>query len=264
MTGRVGEAISYPKPCYNERRFPSLGQLAQTAIARVIRMGTVLTALFVLAALLLLMYFGGRFIHGYIYTDIPESLIWRAPAAAGAVWFIGLLWPLLFNQMTDAVWPINFTQMFAFSTGELTPPVESFIVPGERGRELTYKRVVEGRGHQYRENETGPTLPEADRLPPSIKVVTSKNESVALVRRGEGNRIHYVADDGRIVDLANGTLSSSSGGQSFAKILAGLLTLATWFVSLWLLLLFQWPHALGLAIPLFLVWGFLLNLAFPG
>jgi hypothetical protein len=49
-----------------------------------------------------------------------------------------------------------------------------------------------------------------------------------------------------------GTLPVSHWGASLAKLLLTLIHLGLWFACLWLLLHFQWGHALGLAVVLWL------------
>src|SRR5207245_11407013 len=70
-----------------------------------------------------------------------------------------------------------------------------------------------------------------------------------------GEPVRYVETDGRgrvMTETYIGTLPVSHWGTSLAKILLTLIHLGLWFAGLWLLLHFQWGHALGLAVVLWL------------
>jgi hypothetical protein len=57
--------------------------------------------------------------------------------------------------------------------------------------------------------------------------------------------------DGRIMTDENfGKLSTPRRGLTFINLLLNAAFFGVWFACLWLLLRFQWPHALGLAVPL--------------
>jgi hypothetical protein len=50
-----------------------------------------------------------------------------------------------------------------------------------------------------------------------------------------------------------GQIGSFRWGAFFGNLLLNVLHLGVWFAVLWLLLRFQWPHALGLAVVFWLV-----------
>src|SRR5262249_22302648 len=71
-----------------------------------------------------------------------------------------------------------------------------------------------------------------------------------------GESLRYFEEDGSLVmtqdQLEKGTLPVYHTGLFWANLLLNLLHLGVWFVALWLLLRFGWPHALGLGLILWL------------
>src|SRR5262249_27294895 len=87
-------------------------------------------------------------------------------------------------------------------------------------------------------------------LPPGEKVATHKFK--------EGEMARYVEEggQGRVLteeDVRRGQQSRFLWGRFVVNILLNVMFLVAWFLCLWLLLRFQWGHALGLAIVLWVV-----------
>jgi hypothetical protein len=203
----------------------------------------------------------GRFFHGLIYTEVPPNLHWRALAAAGVIWFVALAWPLLARHLagTDGTqWPITFDDMVLFQNVRRSAvEFKEFRIRDERGKETRYARMKTPRGGiEYREPSA-----EGRRLPAGVTKLTGiPDKDGPPVEFQKDDRGHYVDKEGRVMtDEEFGSLVSSSKGQIFLNLFGTLLAWAAWFVALWLLLLFQWPHALGFSIPAVLLWGFALN-----
>ena len=72
--------------------------------------------------------------------------------------------------------------------------------------------------------------------------------------------LHYVEQDGRrrvMTDDAIGEISTTRYGVLFGNLLLNCTASAIWFLCLWLLLRFQWPHAIGLAAAVSLAFALL-------
>lgn len=213
------------------------------------------------------LYLFARLAHNYLYTDIPDSLTWRAPTAGAAIWFIGLALPLGVNYAFGASWPVSFNELFITSAGRTTQEFPSFIVAREGGREVTYTKKKNLRGlTEYQDAEGRP-------LPGSEPVL------IGVDGEGQRHRFEIVRDDEGRIDRSRGavryrsaeglempgetlgTITTSGYGRFILNLFVFLLVLGVWFAALWLLLLLQWPHALGFAVPLALGWTFMLNYA---
>jgi hypothetical protein len=207
-----------------------------------------------------------RFVHSLVYTEIPRGLTWRAFAAAGVIWGVALGWPLLLREL-GANWPISFNDLFLGASAREEMKFKEFTVPAEGGRTVTYTRKKTPRGvFEYLDSEE-------KQLPTSAPVITGvredNGERITFKREvekksrlgGESVSVRYVNEEqGLIMPLDQlGTISSRIFGRFVLNILGGTITLTAWFLSFWLLLLFQWPHGLGLAIPAMLVWVFVMN-----
>ena len=58
-----------------------------------------------------------------------------------------------------------------------------------------------------------------------------------------------------MTDDTIGEISTTRYGILFCNLLLNFAHLLVWFLCLWLLLQFQWPHALGLALAFWLAFG---------
>jgi hypothetical protein len=241
----------------------------------------ILTVLLIYAALAVALWVLTRFFQGYVYTEIPADLHWRAPAAAGVVWFVALVWPLAFNALSKpqdggVKWPITFNDLFVFSIQRTELEFDEFVVPSAAtltGRETTYYREKTPRGAvEYRTHDSDRRLlprpvPELIGRTKDGRAIPFKivHETRRPVFGPEVTQTRYVNEEQGLVmtDEEFGRITTSRAGQLFLNVLALLLTGAAWFLALWLVLLFQWPHALGLSVPALLLFALVLNPVFP-
>jgi hypothetical protein len=232
-----------------------------------------LKLLIVYAALAALLWIFANFIHNYLYTGAPPSLRWRAPAAAGILWLLGLAGPWAVRSESGG-WPIAFNDFFLFSTGKADVEFKELTIPGGGGRrDKVYKRTrvprgVGGETWEYRDDngEPMPSTPlvllakEDDK---TVRFDVVKDEKGYIDRGPDPNRplpVRWKDDQGRVMSAENfGRIASSGTGGFFFHLFALVVAWGLWFLCLWLLLLLQWPHALGLSIPLWFVWIFSLN-----
>ena len=212
-----------------------------------------LTFLFLMA----LLWIGTRVIQGALYEQVQSDLHWRAPAAAGAVTaFLGL-WAL-FNYMAaePGQTDLPFDTLFNFTTEKVAErPVPEFTAV--RGKTT----------EKYTARDAGRPLPEYRGPDNKLWLGLREKDVQAVVIKEGDHEVKFLADPahGRYVEENGsryldsdsfGRITTPRGGGSFVRVLLNVLHFVVWFAALWLLLRFQWPHALGLAAALWLVMTF--------
>ena len=190
-------------------------------------------------------------IQPYIYTEPAMGIPWRAPAAGTVVFLTVLVWVFL-----DYQHPERYCTFWEFS------PVEYYeypklIVPQRQGKEDEYVRVRRGRGFVYMRGDR-PIPSRPDKV---IAVKENKERDVFVPDRDangmfkvpEGQSLVYRDQTGQtMLEGQLGTVEVFYPWRLIANLLLNLAHFVAWFVALWLLLRFQWSHALGQA---FVLWG---------
>jgi hypothetical protein len=208
--------------------------------------------------LMALLWGGTRLLQAALYEQVEPDLYWRAPAAAGALTaFIGL-WAL-FNYMAadPGQTDLPFDTIFNFTTERMAErPVSGFTaVRGGTKEAYTFHDVPGSPKAEYRGPDNklwvGPREKGVDAL-----VVKEGDKEVTFKADPANGR--YVEEGGRrYLDAESfGKIVTPRGGGSFLRVLLNVLHFAVWFVCLWLLLRFQWPHALVGAAALWLTMTF--------
>jgi hypothetical protein len=214
-------------------------------------------------ALTLLFTAWTMYVQAYLYTEPTEGALWRGPAAAGAVMGVVLLWVVF-----DYAAPGRFRPLWEFSSSSDAKPFPELRVPNASGKEDVYKLRPGTRG-EYRLDglSSGRQLPSR---PAEIIVVEGSERHVFKPERDEkglfkqrsttafGREVkeplRYLDEKGRVMtEDSPGQLTSFRGGLFFGNVLLNALLMAVLFVALWLLLRFQWLHALGQAVALWLL-----------
>lgn len=199
----------------------------------------------------------------YIYTETTAGIVWRGPAAGAAVTVVLLVWVLL-----DYAAPGCYQSFWLASSSEDSEFFPELRVPTPGGKEEVYKLRVGTRG-DYRIGgvSSGKALPTR---PQEIIVLEGSEKSVFKPERDDkGNfkqrsttgfgreskePLRYIDEKGRVMlESSLGQLTRFRTGLFVGNVLLHLLLLAVLFVALWLLLGFQWAHALGQAIVVWLV-----------
>jgi hypothetical protein len=204
-------------------------------------------------------------LQGYLYNEPAAGLLWRAPAAGGAVMVVLALWCVLNYRLGQpGAGELPFDTWWNFSTTENYPPrpwQQFWSV--KNGKETLYRR------------QTRPNAP-AEYIDPQTRKPWSRESNgivEAVVVEEGGQKVYYklqlppggkfkpdeparyVEEDGqrRVLteyDVQRGQVTRTRRGLLLGYFLLNGLLLAVWFAGLWLLLRFQWPHALGLAVVL--------------
>jgi hypothetical protein len=233
----------------------------------------ILIFLLLLLGLVALLWAGTLVIQGYFYTEPASELYWRAPAAAAALTLFLALWCLLAS--TD---PGAYDAVFSFSSRQ-DSEFEQFwarkILPTGRWskEEIRFHKVVVGTqtgqrsATEFQDDRGRPWAPaDAEGICGAVFIKLGGErvefrpelDEKGKFRRTEGDdSIRYTEVEGsRFFDSnAVGTVSVYRTGLFFANLLLNLLFLGVWFACLWLLLRFQWPHALGLGLVMWLAFS---------
>jgi hypothetical protein len=212
------------------------------------------------------LYVGSLFLQGYIYTEPSQGLYWQAPAAAAILIVFIFFWTLLItNSATASPTDIPYDALFRFNryVDMVEQPVKELTAVHKDNKKLVYKLHkevrFEGSTRAYyvekKSLERGVTTPNwnPDNLK-EIRITHNGEEMVfELQPTGTGANLEFVhsgtgytfVDYG---DGPDGIPRASRWSRFLANLLLNFFHLALWFVCLWLLLRFQWGHALGLGL----------------
>jgi hypothetical protein len=199
-----------------------------------------------------LLWGGSRWIQGALYERIPTDLIWRAPAAAAAVTAFLLIWAMINSAALgpgDTELPYN--TLLQFSPERLSEPVPEMTVERADGK-VIYKKVslpTTPPTQEYRDAEHNQFKPERAKDVKSITIKDGDNEIRFLP---DPNEQRFKEEKGRrsLYYESFGRLTTPRTGATWLIIVLNLVHLALWFVVVWLLLQFNWPHAIVGAICL--------------
>lgn len=237
-------------------------------------MVTLLVVLVVVAlALIALLWVTTLWAQSYFYDSPTEGLTWRAPAAAGAMTALFFLWALIEYSR-----PNTTDTIFRFST-QRSEEYDRFISirKGEEGeQEIKYHKVTQGAGKfDFRDDKGRVWTRSSSGMMVAIILeerVDEGGESKTVPRRfdaemtadGKFNprissgiqqvlRYHENGGDRFIVEDQIGKVFHYRRSLLFYNVFLNLIHLVLWFVVAWMLLHFQWPHALILAIVAWLI-----------
>lgn len=204
-----------------------------------------------------LFFAGTLFLQAYIYSEPVEGLLWRAPAAAGAVSVFLLIWVWL-----DYRAPGKYRALFEFSARQDLEPFRELRITGPEGKQERYLMVKTPEGkvaYRLEGRPTGKTFPSR---PDKIVAIEDGKEVVFEPDRDEeGNfqiekaqsLVYRDSKDRVIVEGAWGQVSIFRTGRFIANLIINFIFFVLWVVALWLLLDFQFWHAFGLAIGMWAV-----------
>jgi hypothetical protein len=215
--------------------------------------GIILIVLLIWAGLVVLLWAGSVWFQGYIYSEPAPQLVWAAPVAGSALALFFALWCII-----DYKSPGRYVSLFDFSARDPHEPFsELWAVKGTNT--TRYTPIKDARGHaEYldRNGKPVPTHPDRILVKEDGEEITFEPERDANgnFKIRPGNPLLYYDSQGRQMRENNlGQLSTFRSGIFLACLFLNFFHLALWFVCLWLLLRFQWSHALGLAVIFWLV-----------
>jgi hypothetical protein len=202
------------------------------------------------------------FFQGYIYSEPARDLHWRAPAAGTALALFLTVWVLLVRGN-----PGRLGVLTDFTASDEREWSELWTVDRDGKKLVYYKRIGTPPLYRSRGEPNGrplPTRPEGILVKDGDKEVIFKPdrdangkfkvEEVSFLGSKQTQMLKYRDERGRVMtEDQPGRVSTFRTGWFLANLLLNGLHLAVWWVCLWLLLQFQWSHALGLALVMWLV-----------
>jgi hypothetical protein len=212
-------------------------------------------------ALMVLLFAGATFLQGYLYSEPAEGMYWRAPAAATLLTLVCALWAYFdyksIKRPDQAVG--SYTSLFAFSPEQSTTYGELWGIHG--GKRTHYKlEKSAGGAAEYRDANRR-------RMPKRVDTIVVKENGEEVHFHADkdaqgnfkvesGRPLRYLAPDGRAMsEDSPGEVSITRPGVVFGNLLLNLVHFVAWFGGFWLVLRFQWHHALGLAVVFWLIMG---------
>jgi hypothetical protein len=184
---------------------------------------------------------------GYLYSEPADGILWRGPAAGGALTLFLVLWMALAYRA-----PGRYGALHEVSGSDTVEFKELWVVNDE-GKEEHFRL-----GTRY--GKQVPTRPaevivKEDGAKVSFKPERDADGKFKVRKIGDVDEpLRYLDDRGRVMTEDQlGRVSVPRTGALLLNLLLNFLHLGAWFACLWLLLRFQWPHALGLAVAFWLV-----------
>ena len=203
-------------------------------------------------ALIILLVAWTLWFQGYLYSEPITDWWWRAPLAGTLLALFLAFWGWI-----DYRNPGRYVTLFLFSCTEEKNFDELTTVSHKDGKET--------KAH-YRVRKSPQGIPEYSGVVPPYRPIPSHPDAIIVKEDDEevrfeperdengkfkvrqGQSLLYVDDRGRVMSEATlGRLSVFKWGLFLANVELNLCHLLLWFACFWLLLRFQWSHALGLA-----------------
>jgi hypothetical protein len=224
-----------------------------------------LMILVIAAGLIVLLWATTLFLQSYIYTEPTPGLAWQAPAAGAAIALFYALWCVIVANSADArPEDIPYDTLFRFS-----PTVDMVKEPV---KELWAVKKNEEKVKYVRFRSADPLRPNAveyrdttvDRRPwrsSGVKAIElthdGKKHRFEPAESESGAYPRYTSGEGWTMVVFDtgptGIPQVRRLGRLFANLGLNFLHLVVWFACLWLLLRYQWSHALGLALAAWLL-----------
>jgi hypothetical protein len=213
------------------------------------------------------LFVGGLFLQGYIYTEPSPQLRWGAPATGAALCLFVAFWSLIVVYSGSTVTDIPFDVIHRFSptVDKFRKPVSELTAIRNGGKSEVYKlrKSVPFSGakarseyHSVRDGKpwNGDTVEfivlktdEGDMRFERVKEEQREQGAYPQFKTGDG-WVMTIYDDG-----PTGSPTKFRYGRFIANFFLNFVHLALWFVCLWLLMRFEWFHALVGAFVLWLV-----------
>lgn len=229
----------------------------------------VLLVFFVTVSVLL--FISTLFLQNYFYTEPTPGVLWKAPVAGLVVTAFLYLWCMVnINDSRASLTFIPYDTIFRFSPDlKLTPePVKKFwtIRKGEK-QEYTAHKIPQGPGNvmtkYYLTGKTGEKGPIWNSGGVESIIIEHEGQTYQFEPRKAKDADYptFESKEGWVMTQydngVTGLPHMFSTALFFANIFLNLLHLGIWFVCLWLLLRFQWSHALLLALPIWVAMTFI-------
>lgn len=224
-----------------------------------------LILLVVAVALGVVLYVGSLFFQGYVYTEPSEGLFWQAPVAALVLTFFYAAWVYSVALSADATprdIPYDVLYRFSPRVTMVSEPVKKLWGITKGGKKVLYVRegypwLGQTRYRYVQPNTDRTKWPSAGY--PVLELQREGQTPLCFERHvaNEGGYREYVSDEGWVMpefdEGPTGMPVAFRFGRMALSVFFNLGHLAFWFVLLWLVLRYQWAHALGLAAAVWLL-----------
>jgi hypothetical protein len=224
-------------------------------------LGLVIVFCVVFFALSVILWAGTLGFQGLIYSEPASGLPWRGPAAAAVLTALFAVWCYLsfsnFDPRTETQLP--FDTIFRFQPNKITQVDKLYAV--KNGQETPFtKRNTGGKvgAAEFRDGQGNPWRRSDTTGITEAIIVEENGQRVTFVPKlaSDGKTFPptaeafpgYYEQGGRRVMVQLGQVSLFQWGVWFFNIVLNVAHFGLWFLCLWLVLRFQWPHALGLAV----------------
>ena len=221
----------------------------------------ILTLILIALAVGILCALGAVILQGYWYESVADGIAWRSAATGAASGVVLGLWGML-----EAAVPGRFDTLLNFSPRESMVFDQFWSVrKSDRGTtEELYKRSRDLRGvitfvdanqRPWQRSDGGMMVAVIVEENGERKRFDAELDAAGrfLVRDSEPLRYREVGGSRVMTEAAIGQLHTMRYGRLIVNLVWNLLHLAAWFACFWLILEFQWPHAVLLAAVMWLV-----------
>lgn len=210
-------------------------------------------------------YVGSLFFQGYVYTEPGTGLSWRAPVAALALTLFFAAWAYSVALSPDATprdIPYDVLYRFSPRVTMVAEPVKKLWAVTKSGKEVLYVRegypwLGQTRYRYVQPNTDRTKWPQAGY--PALVLKREGQPPLRFERRkaDQGGYHVYVSDEGWVMpeydEGPTGMPIAFRLGRLALSLFFNLGHLAIWFVLLWLVLHYQWGHALGIALAAWII-----------
>ena len=226
-----------------------------------------------------ILWAGTFFFQGYIYTEPSAGIAWQAPAAAAMLGLGYTIWCLSIAFSAKAT-PQNipYDSIFRFTPKEEMQELQGSPAPkiwaikrsrkkGEETKESEAVLYVRKSGVKPRFHYEDTSIKPRPWQPEGVIAIEMEKPDGAKMRferipTAEGGYPEFVSSEGWIMreyeDGPTGLPIKFRFGRMLINLFFNIGHFVAWFLALWVVLRFQWTHALGLAMVMWLAFTLVL------
>jgi hypothetical protein len=206
------------------------------------------------------------FLQGYYYTEPTQGIVWQAPAAGFLLGLFFTFWCMLIvNSTVTSLHDLPYDTLFSFKprVDKFKNPVKDLWVMKKGSKEPVHyvlKKKFQGgiTVSEYIQVDTGRPYSPSGVEEIIIEEDGAKTRFLPMPAPAGADYRQFVDDNGWTIreypqSGPTGLPEAFRWSRFLMNIFLNLLHFILWFVCLWLLVRFQWAHALGLAVVMWVV-----------